>query len=1221
MASLSELLNKATGEEEDQEFLDFTPTIETQPKPTEKRVDVGFPLLEKHFGSVPTPGTLTEPTEVGKGLTKGAREAGQNILDLGYGISSGAMQLFGIQPPAEQGLQLPEVQEPSTTAGQIVAGITEIVLDTALFSKGAATLGNQLIKRLPTTVKPAPMKPTEFAPVTVGSIATTEVAIEPNDPNLANLIADFPAMKGVVTDLLATNPDDPEILNMLRHHLLDLGIGVSANEVFKWMGAGFKEITKQATNKVSDWATANKIDYEPMRKFEQAFDDQNTTFMQSASRTLAKFKRYGKDMLIYNLFDAKHGVALLAEQTKKLGYSRAWRGYQEAQLLSNTSSTIRESIYTGAPRWVGPNRDAIKFDGPSMKSIIETFEQTEGRDQVKNLFKYMAAERAKAINAKTGKGYPEILGVKGITSDAVDNWVAYGRANKNIQNATAQLQDFNNTILKFAEDSGIISAESKASILDTNAIFVPFYRVLEDESAFANTLKETTTAPARALKKRLTGVDIEKGELRIGNLLDNLQKNYASIIKASLENRAKQEIYDSLEYMGDIATEHWATKAPPRPEGFQVNRDALEKMLINKSGKDIDLSDIPDDFLTVFGWQRKFDKNSNIDIVFRNGKAEQWEIKDPFLLWAMNDITPKGVRKLEAPIKIAKEMLSIPKRVLTFGVTSDPSFFLGSNLLRDAVQAEVLSTSSKLGIPMLNVAQGVVGRLANNTKYHEFLGAGGGFGATVARAEQQAGLDPRIIRSYYNRPGLNASRIIDTPKKLYDNWENIVSAFENATRFNEFNRLIKEGYSQREAAFMARNVATDFSMHGGSNLVRFMTSTSPFLNAGLQGLYRSAREFTKPSFPGAKEATRKAAALKLIAWTVAPQIVDWYINKDNPNWQSLPEEVRLSNILIDAGDGNFFAIPTAFELGVIGSTVKGMLTEMSNTHGRLFTDEFVRFATETFRLNITPQVAAPLLDPIKGTGLAFNETFRGTPIVPRRFENVEDTQQFTPYTSEAARRAGQAMGVSPIKVEYMFNAYLGAMGTYANAVADALIRSSDEEIAERPASGYTNLPVARRLFIDLPYSLTIQERDTYKVLERATEVKSTFDTMMKNASDKVKSDALNYLLPEDDEEKAAEMRDMYGISDILRNQIQEYNSATNLQISEIIESDDSPEDKRTQLDEIENERAAFFDQVYNTLIEQEGINTFLGIKEEPLVPFVNRMTDQLDEALGIQRRQ
>lgn len=1236
------LLDIAEPQEEDQEktnFLDYTaapePVVEG-PAPIHVGTAAPEPKIKssvdkmyaKHFlgdenAEIPEPFDFksVEPSsDIALGVIHGAREAGQNLLDFGFNVSKTTTNFLGIEA-SDQGAQLPEVKEPTTTGGRIASGLSEIIIDTVLLSKGSASLGNQLIKRLPFFRGAKAMKTGDLASSTIGSIATTEIAIEPNDPNLANLLAEYPATKGFITDILATDASDPEIINMLRHHLLDIGIGVSATKVMGWMGKGFKEVTKTTKNKVAEWAINNKKDYVPMKAFEEAFEEGPTSFTQSLQRTLAKYKQYGKDTFIYNVFDAKHGLALLGKNAERLKKGRAWRAYQEATLLENTSATIEISITEGAPRWVGGLRDEIKFDGPSMKNILKTFEEAEGRDQIPNLFKYMAAERAKALHLKTGKSMPEILGSKGITVEAVDNWIAFGRSNKNIQEATAGLQEVNNTMLQFAVDSGILSPKSKDMLLETNAIFVPFYRIMRDDSPFGTVATETARAPARALKKKLTGVDLEKGELKIANLLENTQKNYASIIKASLENRAKQEVYDLIKQMPDY-TEHWAKPAGKKPQGFQVNRDELERMLINKSGQDIDLSDIPDEFLTVFGWQRQFDRNSNVDIVFRDGVAEQWEIIDPFVLKAMNDITPKGVRILEGPTKIAKEIFGAPKRLITFGVTSDPSFFGGSNLSRDAFQAEVLSVHARAGIPLLNTARGLHDNLFDRLGYKEFIGAGGGFGATVARAEQQAGLDPRIIKAYYTPYGIN---VIDTPKKLYENWENIISSFENATRRNEFNRLMASGkYSQREAAFMARQVATDFSMHGGSEFIRFMTSVTPFLNAGLQGLYRTARQFGSPAFAGAKQATRSGAILKLFAWSVGPHIVDWYLNKDNPDWQSLPEEVRLSNVMFDIGGGNWFALPNAFELGYIGAVTKSMLTEMSNTHGRLFTEEFVNFTMETFRLNLTPQILSPIINLEKQTGLLLNKTHRGTPITPRRFEDVEKQEQFTPYTSEAAKRfasisKGTPWELSPIEAEYLFTAYFGAMGTYANAAADTLLRAG-EGLPERPASGAYEQPIARRFIVDFPYNLTVQERDTYKILERATEVKKTFNTMIKSSSAHAKSKAQSYLNPNDPEEKE-EMQQLFGVADAVRTTVQDFNKSTITDLNSILESNVSGEEKRLKIKEIEAKRAEFFADLYGSLSREPGISRFLGLPEEPLFPEINNVVNQLDKLLGIKRKE
>jgi hypothetical protein len=148
------------------------------------------------------------------------------------------------------------------------------------------------------------------------------------------------------------------------------------------------------------------------------------------------------------------------------------------------------------------------------------------------------------------------------------------------------------------------------------------------------------------------------------------------------------------------------------------------------------------------------------------------------------------------------------------------------------------------------------------------------------------------------------------------------------------------------------------------------------------------------------------------------------------------------------------------------------------------------------------------------------DTFRDVPIVSRRLESVEPSQQFTPMTSTAARAAGRVTGASPQRIEHAVRGALGGLGEVALGVADTLVGAPEgtverkpvtdipglRQVTEAPIIGGVARPIARR-FVGGPSSVDAvthaQKERFYEALNRSSRVKATFNLALERG-DKAK---------------------------------------------------------------------------------------------------------------------
>ena len=297
--------------------------------------------------------------------------------------------------------------------------------------------------------------------------------------------------------------------------------------------------------------------------------------------------------------------------------------------------------------------------------------------------------------------------------------------------------------------------------------------------------------------------------------------------------------------------------------------------------------------------------------------------------------------------------------------------------------------------------------------------------------------------------GLQAQRkVIVDPTRMAAAYDRFMGRFENANRLAEYKSNIEAGETPRRAALASREISTDFAMRGSAEATRWLAIAVPFLNARVQGLYRVKRQFDRKDL---------AVSYALRGMALAGATLALYAyNRDDDRYKELPEDIKDLYWVFFTGTGEdeYFLLPKPFESGMLFATIPERMMEYAREeNGEEFADALLWMFLQTFNMDMTPQVFQPWQD------LAANKNFTGAPIVPNYLKNVEPTEQYTYYTSEAVIAAAQAAGMSPIKMEYVLRGYLGTLGTYGIAAADAMITATvDPETArfgERPSRGDT----------------------------------------------------------------------------------------------------------------------------------------------------------------------
>ena len=694
--------------------------------------------------------------------------------------------------------------------------------------------------------------------------------------------------------------------------------------------------------------------------------------------------------------------------------------------------------------------------------------------------------------------------------------------------------------------------------------------------------------------------------------------------KRRLEKQAKEEI-----------GENWAKKIDAKITKNHVNLDDgnIKKQFADSN---IDISNLDD--LVFYAPERILLGPRDFlvsKLVKGKRKLEVWRVSDtqPFLFESFNALYDKGLKFNNAYMFVAGKA----KNLLTRGVTYDPGFFAWANFLRDTAAASILSknafipiVSSARGfaiqIRQNSIVKGVDGKALKNADgtdmrfqdmWEEFVLNGGSFGSTLLRSN----INENALKRLYKEMNIPYKNVVNKPQqilgqggkaagKVIRGYDDFVGMFEYASRLQEYRSLRVRGVNAREAAYQAREIATDFGMHGSSALVRFFTQQVPFLNAGLQGLYRTAR-----AFEGLTSAERRFVGAKIVTALTLPSLVFRYLNHNNEEYHNLPQHVRDMNWTIPRKGGNFVYFPKPFEWGAMATVLERFWDKVGpqpiTIDGKdlwwagkkdFRWDNFVEISSkimsEQLRLDITPQLLDPAFD------FALNRRFSGSPITPAFMKNYLSAGEASYPWSNAVivqvwrkYNLAELTTLSPIQFEHLFKTYTGAMGQYfLDFVIDPLGRDNeimfdapriatdvpfipgDEEISPGIFQDWNKVPLIKRMFGVSPQRHTQNLLDAYR-LER--ELTKRINDIKKYAPGKNRANSKIYKKLLQD----PYMQDILALDKVLASKFDKMSKLSDMETKlwEEYQKNIDPVEKGKTLKKIRKERVKISNSIIDTM--------------------------------------
>lgn len=564
-------------------------------------------------------------------------------------------------------------------------------------------------------------------------------------------------------------------------------------------------------------------------------------------------------------------------------------------------------------------------------------------------------------------------------------------------------RNYNKKTAEFLRDTGVIPESMMQRWID-EAAYVPFYR---EQDVITDNGKVRQNRFFSGLKGVTHFAPIGHGSDPVSNnMMENIVRNLGTAITMGMQNVTQQRIV----------------------------RDMVSLNLASELGPN----------------ESKGDYNT---VSFRvDGKAVTYALDDPLIYEAMLPLDGALSDTLTA-------FLSPASKLLRETITRDPAFWL-ANGLRDTLSAWV--TSGAEFVPIID-------SLVNATKdIHDFerMAIAGGYDL---RLHDFKDIQKFFLKKYKEKYNVDSDGHIVWKgiKHVWDVLGDVTTASDMVVRRAVYDDVLARTGNETEAQIEAYEVI-NFATRGRHPLMRVMTSAVPFLNPKIQGidlLYRAmSGKYTAHNDMTANLIRKKFMMRGLMLMALSG--LYYMLVQDDDDYIEQSDEIRDNNFIIPLGDKlPPVKLPIPFEVGLLFKTLPERILATYNDQSSAEENmaSFKRAILHTFGVSpLNVQAIAPLME----TKMNY-DSYTGRPIVPNYMQDVVPEKQFNYNTSELAVQLGEALNMSPMKIDHIMSGYLGTLGVYGLEIIDIILRSAPiqgDNKRARPTRDFSQLPLLRRFF-------------------------------------------------------------------------------------------------------------------------------------------------------------
>ncbi len=743
---------------------------------------------------------------------------------------------------------------------------------------------------------------------------------------------------------------------------------------------------------------------------------------QKIHSTVAREKKTGfmegivsfKDNLFYNIVDMSEPWRKLERELRKKNPKLPGKDNPLLSFLSIIGVDGKAQQFFTHPFLLKGNDIEIRKD---IKGLLKIIKNPHKKGVLDGYEDYLVAKRNLELIANK-KSYAATQPKK-ISEQAVKLFEEqYGK--KNLEQFAKDIYEYQNALLDYYADSGKLSRDQLKKIRELNNYYIPFKRYFAEYETqgrkfnFSRFIKENSSQKVKGIK----------GSLReVTSPIESILKNTYDLIADADINRAKIVMLNGMRSIDPTSVQ-------------SIPKRIVKPTTVIKDGEiTIELS------ITA---EKPYGRE--IISIHRQGKIEYWEIPKDYYdsLFAINE-----------PLNKTIEILSIPTRWIHAGaVVYDPTFGI-RNVFRDQVSAMFYS---KYGYMPTDFAKGIWAWIKNDNAYQKFLASGADQSFLTA-------LDQMLSRGYIE--GKTDKNFQGGVRKYLRNPLLLFQKFNRATELGTRIGAFKKAYAKTGDPWLAmqegREISADYGIRGKA--MKHISPLYAFLNARLQHVKKTGEVL---------KSRKKEMLWKGLAYVTAPSILNWIANNNNEErrelYQELPGWRKLGfwNVAIP-GTRSFMMIPKGFFGTMFGTGSEATLDWILNNDPELLKQLPQGLFDELTPLNSSVETIPTIFRPFT-EHFANKKGYTRSPIVSKRFEGLEKSEQYNSRTPQILRIFGKIAGISPLVFENYIRGYFGGGGIGAVNIVDEILEGIGL-LESKPGDTFTKLarlPFVRAFFIE-PY--------------------------------------------------------------------------------------------------------------------------------------------------------
>lgn len=628
------------------------------------------------------------------------------------------------------------------------------------------------------------------------------------------------------------------------------------------------------------------------------------------------------------------------------------------------------------------------------------------------------------------------------------------------EDAADKVTQWNRDVLDYLVDAGGFNPKVRDMLRDT-PVYIPLFRAFSKEET-----RPLGSGGGRGLQPGKPVKKMKGSGRETIDPFESMIQQCERFISVSHKSMVAKALADLAEVPG-MAGWIWKVPAPQQAVKFtsekikdDIRRIAVERLGLDPSEIPTDFTEPWDDMLTI--WQNASDYygKDNIVSLFVNGERQWFEVQ-PDLYRAI-----QGLDQYTLPWYLS--LFGKATRGVRLGATGlNASFGLIRNFVRDSMAFMVTGEHARLG--PISAIKGVAHDVLGTETARRFKALGGEMSGQV--------LNDRVATQRL-RDELTGNWAIKTAKHPIEALRELFGITELGPRIAEFEKALEEGERRYgkgtlDASIYALNAAqdvtTNFTRHG--QLAKVLNQLIPFFNAAIQGPDKIIRTFSQHP--------ARATATALAGLTL-PALLLWWLGKDDEWYDHLSDQEKASYLHFRIpGTEKIVRLPIPFELGYLFQALPVSVVDRLYRKDKGQVQDILKIAAERSNPLSWPAAVGPAID------VMTNKSWSGLPIVSEAMKQKLPEDRVRPYTTAAMKYVGRQIGVAPVQLEYLADAYSGGLYSRIGRMAD---------LAGSGGEGKT--------ISDVPVIGTLFARETERPNEKLDQLYTRLDLLNQKAGSK-----------------------------------------------------------------------------------------------------------------------